>query len=679
MKQKKSVKDLIQQHIPQKSENGQQDKAARKEAAKQKAAEKKAAKKEAAQKKAEERKAALESGEEKPKGKGMKRLPLPPLKVSGNAAAKLLFHGDGAKMKLPKAKGSRISGIGLRIYLLVAVLIVIALAGILSMSVSLRKMGRINETVVDKEVMEIEMISEISRDFSYIHAKALTHVVAPEEYRMNDYEETINERIALLDPKVERFEAMLPDGDERKVVFENFMSDYDRYKTALDKLLKTSHVNKNMAARQATTNFIIFDDNVELYIEEMLAISNENLEKSKAENASTISRIPVLIVIVCVFMIAAALVIVFIISVSVLKPIRKVTNQLQDIMQGIREGHGDLTRRIELRSSKDEMGVLASNINHFLEMVQKIIGSIQVSCEHLSDRQREVVTNVDEATEGAHNTSATLEEIAAGMTEVSDTVKVVYAETDSAKDAVNEVAKEAESGATYANGIKVRAEELNQHAVDTKNEVAQIISEIDQTITVSLEKGREVSKIATFTDDILAIAHKTNLLALNASIEAARAGAVGRGFAVVADEIRALADNSKRSASNIQGISVEVVKSVEELSDNASRLLEFVNTRVLEDYEAQETTGRQYATDAETMSSLMSQISDSTERLSSMMEKVQQANEGISATVVQSAEGVNSMVGTTTELAGEMNHIMDASRGVNTVIGDLMDTIAIFQ
>lgn len=692
MKQKKNIKALLQKHIPQKSESNLEEKAARKEAARKKAEEKKAAKKEAAARKAEQNRAAAENGEKKPKGigaikgikgiqgiKGVKKIPLPKVGKAGVDAAKMLFHSDGDKEKLPKGNKPRISGIGLRIYLLVAILIAIALAGIMSMSVSLRHMGRINETVVDKEVMEIEMISEISRDFSYIHAKALTHVVAPEEYRMDDYEKIINERIALLDPKVERFESILPDGDARKEVFENFMSDYDRYKKALEKLLKTSRVNKNMAARQATTNFIIFDDNVELYIEEMLAISNENLEKSKAENASTIARIPVLITIICIFMVLAALVIVFIISVSVLRPIQKVTNDLQNIMQGIREGHGDLTKRIELRSSKDEMGMLASNMNHFLEMVQRIIESIQTSCAHLSDRQKEVVTNVDEATEGAHNTSATLEEIAAGMTEVSDTVKVVYDETDSAKDAVNEVAKEAESGAAYANGIKVRAEELNQNAVETKKEVVKIISDIDQAITVSLEKGREVSKIATFTDDILAIAHKTNLLALNATIEAARAGAVGRGFAVVADEIRALADNSKRSASNIQGISTEVVKSVEELSENASRLLEFVNTRVLADYEAQEATGQQYATDAETMSDLMSQISESTVRLSAMMQKVQQANEGISATVVQSTEGVNSMVGTTTELAGEMNHIMDASQGVNAVIGDLMDTIAIFQ
>ena len=124
---------------------------------------------------------------------------------------------------------------------------------------------------------------------------------------------------------------------------------------------------------------------------------------------------------------------------------------------------------------------------------------------------------------------------------------------------------------------------------------------------------------------------------------------------------------------------MEVVKSVEELSENASKLLEFVNTRVLADYDAMGATGQQYVTDAETVSKLMYQISYSTEQLSVIMEKVQNANEGISSTVTQSASGITSVVGTTTELADEMNHILNASNGVNQVIGDLMETIAIFS
>ena len=617
--------------------------------------------------KEEKKKIALPKKEKKAKKEKVPKAPKTPKPAKANSGK-----------KSGKKRSFKISIIGTKLYALVALLIVISFAGIIYMSISLKDMGQINEDIVSKEVAEIEMISEISRDFSYINAKVLTHLIATKEYKMDEYEKIINERIALLDPKVESFDAALAEDDERKAIFANFILDYTRYKESVEKLLVTSRVNKTQASVTATTNFAIFDENVEEYIEDMLEITNANLEKAKEENQQTISRIPVMIAIVCISLCLGGLIIIVIISLSVVRPINRVTNQLQEIMQTIEDGKGDLARRINIKS-KDEMGMLANGINSFLEMLQKIIGSITSSCEQLSARQEVVVSNVDQANEGAQSTSATLEELAAGMEEVAASVTVVYNETDGAKDAVTEVAKQADSGSAYADSIKEKAEKLNQNAKDTKQEVVQIVGQIDEAITSSLEKGREVNKISTLTGDILAIAHKTNLLALNASIEAARAGEAGRGFAVVADEIRQLADNSKTAANNIQEISVEVVKSVEELSENASKLLEFVNTRVLADYDAMGATGQQYVTDAETVSKLMYQISYSTEQLSVIMEKVQNANEGISSTVTQSASGITSVVGTTTELADEMNHILNASNGVNQVIGDLMETIAVFS
>ncbi len=118
---------------------------------------------------------------------------------------------------------------------------------------------------------------------------------------------------------------------------------------------------------------------------------------------------------------------------------------------------------------------------------------------------------------------------------------------------------------------------------------------------------------------------------------------------------------------------------MEELSDNASRLLEFVNTRVLADYDALETTGKQYVTDAQTVSQLMNQISHSTEQLSRIMEKVRSANEGIATTVEQNADGIAGVAGTTGELANQMNQIVEASQGVNRVIETLGKTIEVFN
>ncbi len=581
------------------------------------------------------------------------------------------------KADKPKKRGLAVFGIGLKIYGLVSVLIIVSLCGILYLADTLSNMSKVNERIINSEVADIELISEVSRDFSYINGKVLTHVIAVKEHKMNEYEGVITEGFAALDEKVAALDSRLSEKDPRKEIFGKFILDYERYKGAVESLLQTSRVNKNQAGVVVTTNFAIFDDNVEEYIDEMMAISNKNMEAAKVESNAYSKRVPFVVGLCCVFIAAAALVIIAITYYTVVSPLKKVTLELEKIMEAIEAGRGDLTSRIHI-NSKDEIGMMAKGINSFLVMLQEVISSISISCERLSKRQQIVEANVESASRGANDTSATLEELAAGMEEVASSVALVNGETRKVEGSVDDIAKQAEDGASYAGNIKERAEELDTKAKQSKSEARNIVGEINVAITDSLEKGREVDKITGLTNEIMGIAHKTNLLALNASIEAARAGEAGRGFAVVADEIRQLADNSKETASNIQDISSEVVTSVEELSANASRLMEFVKDTVLADYDALEATGQQYYQDADTINNMMYQMSYAAEKLTEVMDKVLSANEGISITVHQSTEGITNVVGNTSELADGMKEVLNASQDVNKVINELMSHISRF-
>ncbi|MBD5543227.1 MAG: methyl-accepting chemotaxis protein [Lachnospiraceae bacterium] len=577
----------------------------------------------------------------------------------------------------PAKRELAVSKIGLKIYGLVSVLVIVSLCGIFYLAGTLSSMSKVNERIINSQVTDIELISEVARDFSYINGKVLLHIIATKEHKMDQYEATISEGFASLDEKVATLDGRLTEEDPRKEIFNNFMLDYESYKSIVETLLQSSRVNKNQAAGVATSHFAIFDDNVEEYIDQMLAISNENMEAAREESNAYSERVPYVVVLCCAFLVIAALVIIAITYFTVVRPLKKVTLELGRIMEAIEAGRGDLTCRIQI-NSKDEIGKMAKGINSFLEMLQEVISSISISCERLSKRQQIVEANVESASRGADDTSATLEELAAGMEEVASSVSLVNEETKKVEGSVSDIAKQAEDGASYAGNIKERAEELDTKAKQSKSEARNMVGEIDTAITVSLEKGREVDRITGLTNEIMGIAHKTNLLALNASIEAARAGEAGRGFAVVADEIRQLADNSKETASNIQDISSEVVTSVEELSENASRLMEFVKNTVLADYDALEATGQQYYQDADTINNMMYQMSCAAEKLTEVMNKVLSANEGISTTVQQSTEGITSVVGNTSELVGGMKEVLTASQDVNQVIKELLSHISRF-
>jgi methyl-accepting chemotaxis protein len=240
------------------------------------------------------------------------------------------------------------------------------------------------------------------------------------------------------------------------------------------------------------------------------------------------------------------------------------------------------------------------------------------------------------------------------------------------------MSKQAIEGSDFAQQIKLRASDLKKQAIVSKETASTMIKEIDGAVKKSVEESKDIEKITTLTDEILGISNETNLLALNASIEAARAGEAGRGFAVVAEQIRILADNSRKTANNIQEISETVVHSVTLLAENASKLLGFVNNRVLADYDMLGNTGEQYLEDATTVDEIMSKIAKTANQLESIMQDVAEANEGISVTVTQSTEGISNVVSNTNELASDMKDISAALNEVQQVVQELRIQVQCF-
>lgn len=180
-----------------------------------------------------------------------------------------------------------------------------------------------------------------------------------------------------------------------------------------------------------------------------------------------------------------------------------------------------------------------------------------------------------------------------------------------------------------------------------------------------------VKQITELTQEILSVAEKTNLLALNASIEAARAGTVGRGFAVVADEIRQLADSSRNTAGGIQTINKMVIDDVNDLVKESQNMVDYLSGTVLNDYKEFSECGKQYRDDAIHINRRMQKCVEETESVIREIGGVTQSVEEISSAVYESAQGVNKATLSLEPLVFSMGDVNEQMKEGKAVSDDL--------
>lgn len=355
-------------------------------------------------------------------------------------------------------------------------------------------------------------------------------------------------------------------------------------------------------------------------------------------------------------------------SVGIVKPMKKASGDLSGIIEGIQNGQGDLTTHIVCKK-KDEVGQMVSGMNDFMDVLREIINKIKNGSYELEAAAAQVNSGVRAAGDKITDTSATMQELAASMEETSAAMTNISDNIERIKERITVMAEKTNEGLSYVDNIRKRADDMQSNAMLSQNNAKDMVYQISTELSSAIEQSKRVEKINELTDEILSISSQTNLLALNASIEAARAGEAGKGFAVVADEIRKLADDSRNTANGIQEISGMVTGSVENLSENAEKMLRFVNEEVLKDYDGMVETGQTYHEDANQMNHMMKDLQEVAGVLKKAAEEITEAANGVMNAVNQSAEGVENAAEYTSDVAGHMS-VINTSVEKNLVIAD---------
>ena len=585
--------------------------------------------------------------------------------------------GKRQRKKENAGKRKRGVGIGIKIMVLLLLLAITAISCVGVLVWTLQSVIGTSDQIVSEQVAEQEKISGLSRQFTYINSQVLTHVMTTNSVTMDTLSEKILQDIADMEQQIEEFGALLSEGDERKEALDSASAELAKYRKTVESLLVTSAENKTQAYVSATSNLPMFNEHIENYMNRMLEITAQEMEQAQGQMEQSAARVPGIISVASIALLVVVIVIMLGLRLWVIGPVKKATKQVDELVEGIRCNKGDITKRIHV-GSRDEVGRLAIAINDLVAQMQIIIRAITEGCGQMEEKQADIISNVEKVNATAEHTMQNLGIMSEGMQLVTGAIDGVQQDTGVLDHTVENMLEVAQNGRDYAADIKEKAGKMKATAVESKQEATLVMKEIDTAMTESIANSRQIHKITELTEEILGIAGTTNLLALNASIEAARAGEAGRGFAVVAEEIRKLADSSRESANNIQEISNRVVESVEELSENATRLLEFMNTRVMKDYDALEDTGSNYHEAADHVDEMMNEFRRKIDELLSVLQNVNTANTQMEATVGDSTEKLSAVEKNNQGLQQEMKDISYAVEELAASVGQLKESIRCF-
>ncbi|WP_136512937.1 methyl-accepting chemotaxis protein [Geomonas edaphica] len=529
--------------------------------------------------------------------------------------------------------------------LVLVTIAVVTLLAIVGAGLQKMKVMAGNEHDMSDSVSQVEIINNLKNDLLAIRLDLVYMMLLEDPALIKEKADDLAQRKKSIEEGQAKFQKFNLEPKEKELI-QLFKQGYEQYLVQGSKLQQMSQDSLgNVEARRATVKFAT-ESVAPLYKSPAAAVSDlvafnskEAVDTYKKDLAGYHASQVFLVVLALVAALFMALV-GYLIANSISVPLKKVFDTLAQVAAG------DLTARSNI-DTRDEMGMLAAEVN---EMAGK-----------LNDTLSKVVENSHEVAAAANQLHSTSEQIATGAEEVAAQTGTVATASEEMAATSSEIAQSCHRAATGGEEATGRARDgrmVVEQTVQVMNRIATQVKASASTVEGLGERSDQIGAIIGTIEDI---ADQTNLLALNAAIEAARAGEQGRGFAVVADEVRALAERTTRATREIG----EMIKSIQSETKAAVSAME-------EGVREVESGTREASKSGQSLEEILRQISEVTEQVNQIATAAEEqtATTGeITNNILQITEVVQDTSRGAQTCATAASHLAGLSQDLQRLVG----------
>jgi len=357
------------------------------------------------------------------------------------------------------------------------------------------------------------------------------------------------------------------------------------------------------------------------------------LSGDQSELYSSMNSVINKIIIACTAISILLISVAYILANRITKPLKKLTELINDTAELDFQTDIIEDELNKMNKRKDETGEITGSIQKMRKKLRNVVNEIQEVTKELSINNNTLIDISNKVTNHVEKSVITTDELSEAMQENSASTEMIYKNISEIERNTTIIRDMTNDGAQLSLTLKEKAENIQDKTQQSINEITSVYKDIKEKTSIAMEQSKSVEQINEMAKIIKDIASQTSLLALNASIEAARAGESGRGFAVVATEVGSLAEQTAATVTNISAIIQQTNMAVDSMKKSLEQTREFLENRVLLDYQEFGNISEKYNEDSlgmnQNMMAILSEVKDLTENMKEIQVSVSDITERI--------------------------------------------------